>query len=178
MSSNSFYDNPQKTFLNSSYYGIDDFIESSENLLRNNQRNNLYSILVFDIDKFEEINNSDGIFLSNEVIALICSILECHIKEPNQYCYTNENFAILLENYKSIDVAMLVIQLSEEISNFFSTFKVKLSFGICIVNQSDQNISDLYIKACYAKSTIKGQNQQLLANYTELIIPELHILSF
>ena len=165
-----FYDNLNKNSLNSSNIDIYRFVESAERLLESNLKNSTYALLVFDIDKFHEINKSYGDSIMNELIARINSTLKSHIKEPNLYCNVKEHFAILLENYKSIDIAMLVIQLSEEISCFYPELKIKPAFGICIAGPSDRKVSSLYKRAFYAKNTIKGQDKQLLANYTELIL--------
>jgi GGDEF domain-containing protein len=164
-----FYDNLNKTSLNTSGTGIFHFTEAAEKLLKSNPENNSYALLAFDIDQFSEINKLYGSSLTNELITHINSILKNHIKEPNLFCNINENFAILLENYKSIDIAMLVIQLSEEISCLYPELKIKLAFGICMAGQFEQKFSSLYKRAFYAKNTIKGQDQQLLANYTELL---------
>lgn len=162
-----FYENLNKASFNISNIDIYQFTKSSEKLLKNNTQKNTYAVLVFDIDQLNEFNNS----IKNELIAHIESTLKNYINEPKLYCNMNDgNYVILLENYKSIDIALLVILLTEEISDYIPELNIKPTFGICIADQSDQNIPSLYKRAFYAKSTIKGQNQKLLANYTELIL--------
>jgi GGDEF domain-containing protein len=161
------YYNLDKISIFPSNIGLYHFTESAEKLLKNNPNRNSYALLAFDIDNISEISKLYGIFFVSELFVQISSTLRNHIMDPNLYCNMNENFAILLENYTSIDIAMLVIQLSEEISNINPELNIKLAFGICIAGPADQNISFLYKRAFLAKSTIKGKDQPLLANYTE-----------
>lgn len=152
------------------------FTEYAEKLLKN-ESNNSYAVLAFHVDKFTEIKRLYGNSLANELITHIDSTIKNYIHEPSLHYNREDNYAILLENYKSIDIAMLVIQLSEEISCFYPELNIKLAFGICIAAQPNQNITSLYKRALYAKSTIKGDGQLLLANYTDLIFRKRKIPS-
>jgi GGDEF domain-containing protein len=165
-----FYDNLYKASLNISNIGISHFTETADGLLTNNPNNNLYTVLVLNIDKSGEINKLYDNSIPNELIAQIGSSLKNHIKAPNLYCnFNGKNFAVFLENYKSIDIALLVIQLTEEISGIYPEVNIRPAFGICTAGQYDQSFFSLYKRAFYAMTTIKGRDQQLLANYTELI---------
>ncbi len=162
------YENQNITSTNSTNIKIYHFIEAAKVLLHNSTGNNSYAVLTFKIDSSGKSNKLRGNSLSNELITHISSTLRTHIKEPNLYCNINENFVILLENYKSIDIAILVIQLSEEISCFCRDLKTKLSFGICMADQTNQEICSILKRALYALSPLKRQENQLLACCTEL----------
>ncbi len=145
------------------------FIEAADWLLNNNPKQHTYAVLAFDIGSLSESNRLYGNSRTSELITHISSLLSIHIKEPNLYCNFRENFAIFLEDYTSIDIAILVIQLSEEITGYCRNLNAKPTFGFCIAGQSDQRISSLYKRAFYAKNSIKGQERPLLANYTEIL---------
>ncbi len=162
-------DTTNKNSLYTSSIDFYNFTEYAEKLLKNKRSNNSYAVLAFHIDKFHEIKRIYGNSLADELITHIDSTIKNHINESSLHCNREDNFAILLENYKSIDIAMLVIQLSEEISCFYPALNIKLAFGICIAAQPNQDITSLYKRALYAMSTIKGDGQLLLANYTDLI---------
>lgn len=140
------------------------FIESIE--MRTVKQNVTYAILVFDIDNYIDLIQQYGDFATKETMAQVHKTLQDHIRQPHMYYGCADQFVILLENYKSIDAALLVIDLSEEIYGFCP--EAKLTFGICIAGPSDRNISTLYQRACLAKNSIRGQNQPILANYSDL----------
>ena len=145
------------------------FEEAAKCIMQHNTGNNSYTLAVFDIDKFSEINEMFGFSVGDELIQHICSTLQANITWPHLCCRLyDDNFALFLENYKSVDIALLVICLAEEIAKYNSDLKNKLSFGICQAKEADFDIEALYKRAIYAKSTIKGETHQLLASYTEV----------
>lgn len=161
------FENQNITSTNTTNIKIYHFIEAAKVLLQNSCTDNSYAILTFKIDTAGKANRSYGNPLSDELITRVNSTLRAYIKEPNLYCNINENFVILLENYKSIDIAILVIQLSEEISDFCPKLKTSLSFGICMADQANQEVCTILKRALYALSPLKRQAHQLLANYME-----------
>lgn len=168
-----FYDSLNQLSFNDSEIPISDmnnFIESAEKLLKNNKNGKTYTMIVFDIDNFREINSLYGYSTGNDILNHIAKILSSYIREPNLYCRVyDDNYALFLENYREIDIALLVIYLTEEISNYYIDLKTKLSFGICKTEPEDRNILSICSKAYFAKSTIKGKEHQLLANYDEVV---------
>lgn len=142
------------------------FQESAEATLKNG-KDHSHTMIVFDIDKFHDIIEYYGYDTANEVLAQIELILKAYIQQPSLYCrLCNDNFVILLQDYKDIDVAMLAIQLTEELSGYYAD--TKLSFGISKAD-TGADISSLYRRAYYAKNTVKGRGRHLLANFNEII---------
>lgn len=149
------------------------FFLASEDLLKDISDNNSYTMVVFDIDNFSKINKLYGYNTGNNLLTHIGSTIKSNLGEPNLYCRLHDdNFALLLENYREIDIALLVIQLAEEINHFNRLLQLKLSFGICKVDSNDYTIPNLCTRAYYAKSTIKGNSQHLLANYDDVMFAE------
>jgi hypothetical protein len=56
------------------------------------------------------------------------------------------------------------------ISRYVPELKIKLTFGICKADSSERDVLSLYQKAFFAMNTIKGQDQQLLADYQEIMV--------
>lgn len=143
----------------------------AEGLLKDASNDFSYTIVVFDIDNFSKINKLYGYNTGNNLLTHIECTIKANIGEPNLYCRMHDdNFALLLVNYKEIDIALLVIQLTEEINHFNRLLQIKLSFGICKVDEADCDIPYLCTRAFYAKSTIKGKAQHLLANFDDVIL--------
>lgn len=146
------------------------FSVTAERLLKQNFFHHAYTMVVFDIDCFKKMNECLGYSHGDELLRYIEKTLQTYISAPNLFCRVHDdNFALFLEDYKEIDIALLVIQLTEEISKFASHVDINLSFGICKAEFAELDIPSLCSRAFYAKSTIKGKEQQLLADYDEVI---------
>jgi diguanylate cyclase (GGDEF)-like protein len=160
------------TSLNNSCISISDifhFEASAKKMLNNKSDFISHIMIVFGIDNFKEINESYGYAVGNELLSYVQIILNSNIEKPHLYCQLySDSFAIFLENYKDIDLALLTIQLTEEISSYHIDIKPKLSFGICKATTSDLNIPSLCGRALYARRTIKTDAGQLMADYHEI----------
>lgn len=155
---------------NSSISDLNLFTTSAENMLNQKESNSSHIMIVFGIDNFNDINACYGNDSGNELLKYVHLTLKSYIPAPNLFCQLqSDSFAIFLEDYKNIDLALLAIQLTEEISNYNPKYMAKLSFGICKALPSDTNISPLCSRALYAKRTLKMKAPQLLADYNELI---------
>jgi GGDEF domain-containing protein len=169
-----FYDtNLNKTSIhvsNPNFPEMNHFTTSAERLLNNNPQNYSYTMIVFDINLLSKINETYNHVIYNALIKHVFATLQANIQEPNLFCQINDdNFAIFVENYKAIDIALFVINLTEEISSYNSELTIKLTFGSCPADYSKMNISTLSRLAFYAKSTLNGQSNRLLADYNELV---------
>ena len=145
------------------------FESLARNLLTEDRGLCYYNMIVFDVDQFSEINRRYGYLVGNNFLAYIESVLKANVQEPDLYCRLyDDHFALFLKDCKDIDLALYVIQLSEEVSKFSPEINNKLSFGICRTDSLNLDILSLCNCAIYAKNTIKGQACQFLANYNEL----------
>ena len=168
-----FYDyNPNNTLPEVSTIELNDmycFTLSAGSLLKNSVACNVYDMIVFDIDNFSDINKTYGYNVGDELLEYIEQTLHSILPTTSLFCRMHDdNYALLLENCSEIDIALLVIQLTEEINRFRTSFQVQLSFGITKVDSSENNIPSICTRAFYAKSTIKGQ-KNLLANFDEIV---------
>lgn len=148
---------------------IHHFAETAAKMLSSNTYSHTYIMIIFGINNLSEINHCYGSAAGHGLICHIQKIIKSYIHEPNLYCHFNvDNFAIFMENCKDIDLALLVIQLTEEIADFNRGYNIKLSFGICKANHSDSSISSLLSRALYAKRSVKIDAYQLLVDYNEI----------
>lgn len=155
---------------NSNISDICDFEAAAEKMLKLSSNTDSHIMIVFGIDNFNEINAYYGHSAGTELLSFVCNVLNSYVTEPNLYCQLHsESFAIFLENYKDIDLALLAIQLTEEISGFNKNYDTKISFGTCKASPTDQSISSLCSRALYARRTIKIDARQLLADYNEIV---------
>lgn len=145
------------------------FAIDAEDIIKNNT-DKQYAMVVFDIDKFRIINDLYGAREGDRVLNYIGSILKSHIKKPNLYCrmYVDQ-FAILMEYKNECEFYNLSKLVSREISQYPIPFEVKLSFGVCKVDNPGIAITTLCDHASLAKKTIKGNILKLLSFYDETI---------
>jgi hypothetical protein len=153
---------------NNYYSNVYDFTVSTEFLLKNNPYHT-HTLLVFDIKSLNEIESEA--LINSSFSNYVDTIIHSNTQKPDLYCRLNDKTVIvLLENYSSIDVAMLVINLNEDIANYKPEYNIKLKFGTCIAEDFEIDIISLYRRAYFAMSTIKDNEQQLMANYNEIIL--------
>ncbi len=149
--------------------GMHHFTVSAQKLLYNGNRQHTYTMIIFDVTMLGETSEACSLYAFRYLITYVDTVLKKYIAKPDLFCQMNHNtFAILVENYKSVDIALLAISLMEEASQFDPDLKVKLTFGTCLSNQPDTDITALYRQAFYAKNTIKDQNHHILADYNEI----------
>ncbi len=170
-----FYDNNLNRYsLNLSPDKLQDmyhFTILAEQLLRDHQKEHSHTMVAFHIQKpalhsrIYDINSGEGLAKHTE------AALKSHIKNPNLSCGINEDtFIFLLEDYKTVDTALLVINLTEEISRYYPDLKLRLTFGSCRADPYEYEIPCLCRRAFYAMSTISGDDQQLMADYNDIIL--------
>lgn len=153
------------------YYGSDikHFLDAANELLNNQNNPETHTMVVFSINHLKEINTRYGFDTGCELISYVHNILKAYINKPQLFSDFNTNhFAIFLNNYKKIDLALLVIQLTEEISNYNKDINITLSFGICQAGPLDDNINRIYKRALLAKNCIKSETFRFLADYNEI----------
>ncbi|HHV12738.1 MAG TPA: hypothetical protein GXX75_20915 [Clostridiales bacterium] len=149
--------------------GMHHFTVSAQKLLHKGSRRHTYTMIIFDVTLLGGASEACNLYVFRDLVAYVDTVLKKYIAKPDLFCQMNHNtFAILVENYKSVDIALLAISLMEEANQFDPGLKVKLTFGTCLSNQPDIDITALYRQAFYAKSTIKDQNHHILADYNEL----------
>jgi GGDEF domain-containing protein len=142
---------------------------SAERMLYNSRNNGPHIMIVFGLNHLSDITADYGPITELELTCYVQDILKAYIPEPNLFCpLTSDTFAVFLENFKDIDVALLVIQLTEEISSFQKQNDITLSFGICKETPFLSNVLSLYNCALYAKESVKIDSLQFLADYSEL----------
>jgi GGDEF domain-containing protein len=149
---------------------INQFVASAERLLQDNSNPYSHTMIVFGINNFSDIITNYGFAAGEELAGYVKSVLKSYLQEPNLFChYQAGSFAMFLEDYKDIDLALLVIQITEEITRYHKDYNLKLSFGVCKASPSASTFYCLYRRAMYAKSSVNTDAFQLLADYSEVV---------
>lgn len=165
-----FYDNcpnPSTIIPGSFYSNLYKFTVSAEEQLQNHSDCS-HVMLVIDCKTGNSTRNKS---IRRGLMDYLNVLIKDYINAPYISCQVNENtFTILLENYKEIDISVLVIYLTEMISAYHPELRSKLTFGFCKADSSECDVLSLYQKAFYAMNTIKEQDQQLLADYHEIMV--------
>ena len=173
-----FYDNSLNRYsLNlakNNYYELYQFTIAAEQLVKNNLGRHSYTMIVFNIhtpnDMYHALK-SDSIPAFKDLTIQVASALGTHLPTQTLYCAMNiDTYAILLEDYKPVDTALLVINLTEDITNHYPDSKLRLTFGSCEADAYEYDIPSMCRRAFYAMSTITGDDPQLMVDYNEIIL--------
>ncbi len=144
------------------------FTVDAEEIIRGN-KGRTYAVVVFDIDKFQVINDLYGSKAGDGVLRHIGYILSYKIGQSSLYCRMYaDNFAILMQYENDSDFSAIADLLEEEINHYPLNLRVMLSFGVCRA-EGETDIITLCDRAVLAKKTIKGNVIKLIAYYDETL---------
>ena len=145
---------------------------SEHNLDFAKRENENLSIIMLDIDKFKNINDTYGHQVGDDVIIALANTLQEHQRKSDIICrYGGEEFVILLPN-TSIDGASIVAnKIKNEIElidiNSNKNINITASFGISLVNLQDEStIEEALARADKALYNAKesGRNRVCIYN--------------
>ena len=132
------------------------------------------SILMIDIDKFKNINDTYGHKTGDNVIVEISKTLMTLVRENDIVVrYGGEEFVILLQHIppkKTLAIAKKICKKIESLeipTDNFDTIKVSVSIGVSEVqNPSDKNIEDILNRADKALYEAKNQGRNRVIHYS------------
>lgn len=161
---------PLTQLFNRRYFSV-----QSEKIKSYSKRNNIpLSLIVLDIDKFKNINDTYGHLIGDEVIIHIARILEKNIRQSDVVArFGGEEFVILLQDacsndaYKVAEKIRHVIELCEIELSDNKTLKYTISLGIAQFDDviDDNNLEHTFARADEAlyKAKQSGRNKSILA---------------
>ncbi len=142
------------------------FTMDAKETIRNN-KDKTYAIVVFDIDKFQIINDLYGSKAGDGVLRHIGYILKYKVGQTGLFCRMYaDNFAVLMQYKKDSDFGCIADLLGEELNHYPLNLRVRLSFGVCKADD-ETDIITLCDHAGLAKKTIKGNVLKTIAHYDE-----------
>lgn len=122
-----------------------------------------YAIIRFDVDKFKIINDIYGTGEGDRVLQYISDTLESFCGENTIFARMNSDVFVMLMRYDDTDTIIeLINKVNKSVSRYPIEHKMKLSAGICIVDDRGVPVNLLCDRANLAAKKIKGN---LLFNY-------------
>jgi diguanylate cyclase (GGDEF)-like protein/PAS domain S-box-containing protein len=122
-----------------------------------------FSVIMFDIDFFKEINDRYGHIIGDDVLKALALLIMKNIREEDYFIrWGGEEFLIITPHTSSENALRLAekLRLQAESHNFVKNIKITLSFGIAMLRKKDNDAS--FIKraddALY-KAKLNGRNR-------------------
>jgi len=135
---------------------------------RRDRFNETFSIILFDIDHFKDINDTQGHSMGDKVLVELTTIVRQKLKELKMRRTTlfsrwgGEEFIILLQFKKRDEAYKIANILREEINryNFPNSIKVNCSFGVTEVKPTDTQVDIFHrVDEALYKAKENGRNQ-------------------
>lgn len=149
------------------------------------KRNNNYSIVVFNINKFKYINDIFGEKGANELLCYIKSVLDKNTNDQEYYCHDNaDQFIILVNSINKDEILNKINTIRNEICNF-SDIKnqncdIKIYIGICnYIKQEDKSITYkvMYDNALFSMKQAR-KTKEYLSFYDDNIHRDMYNQNF
>ena len=129
-----------------------------------------YAIIDFDIKKFKVFNATYNFSGGNLLLKYIANILSNSIGEGEYFSrIAADSFCLLIKHTTDEDIVARVDKIAEQVSRFTDNYRIRLSFGICIIDDPKMTVSALHDCAIIAKQTIKHKTDIQYAFYDEPI---------
>ena len=159
-------------------YNTQTFFEKIDKLIKN-RPNEQYCILRFDVAGFKAINESFGLEEGNRLLRGIARLIRQRlISEKEIFArLTADVFAICLTGGSERSL-QLVQALTLRLEHYSDTFRVKLFFGICPVENPRTPAHILCDWAYLAQKTVKGSDIVNFAFYDDALRKRLHDESY
>ncbi|MBF0119884.1 MAG: diguanylate cyclase [Desulfobacterales bacterium] len=115
--------------------------------------NNVFSLLIYDIDHFKKINDKYGHAVGDTCIKEIIASIKPVLRKSDFFArFGGEEFVIILPETKIEDAFLVAekIRITAEQIQFFhkaEEFKITISIGVSQIEPSDQSCESLFIRA-------------------------------
>ena len=159
-------------------YNTQTFFEKIDKLIKN-RPNEQYCVLRFDVAGFKAINESFGLEEGNRLLRGIARLIRQRLTPEKEIFarLTADVFAVCLTG--GAERSMQFIQaLSLRLDHYSDTFRVKLFFGICPVENPRTPAHILCDWAYLAQKTVKGSDIVNFAFYDDALRKKLHDESY
>ncbi|WP_374289079.1 putative bifunctional diguanylate cyclase/phosphodiesterase [Desulfovibrio desulfuricans] len=159
-------------------YNTQTFFEKIDKLVKN-RAHEQYCILRFDVAGFKGINESFGLEEGNRLLRGIARLVRQRLTPEKEVFarLTADVFAVCLAG-DSERALQFVQALSLRLEHYSDTFRVKLFFGICPVENPRTPAHILCDWAYLAQKTVKGSDIVNFAFYDEVLRKKLHDESY
>lgn len=143
------------------------FYIDAESTIRGNL-DKQYAIIVFDIDRFKNINDLYGMSKGDEVLKFVGSVLRDTFGCKENYARMHSDmFSFYMEYDRKIDIIRVIEKIRKKISSNGVDFDLNTSFGIYLVQDRGVPINLMCDRAMVASKTTKGDVMRFCAFYDE-----------
>lgn len=146
------------------------FFESMKNLLQENTQEK-FALIRMDIDNFSLYNTAYGSKNGNKLLKEMASGIERILKKKKMKAYAyghivSDIFCICLP-YKKEQTEELISCIAETVQAYSSTYRLKASFGIYVIDDIHEDLEEMYSHTADAARTCKNDMNLLFAYYTK-----------
>lgn len=146
------------------------FCIDAKKLLRKNKDG--FAYIVMDVDSFKLVNDYYGYDHGNKTLRFIYSLWKELLDSDGTVCrIAADRFAILMPCQTKEDAENTVNEFVERCHKYYKDNSIDYiltpSIGIYLVNKGETNLQALQTKAVMAKSTVKGQRENVYAFYSQ-----------
>ncbi len=143
------------------------FYIDAESTIRSNL-DKQYAIIVFDIDRFKNINDLYGMSKGDEVLKFVGNVLRDTFGCSGNYARMHSDmFSFYMEYDRKIDIIRVIEKIRKKISSNGVDFDLNTSFGIYLVQDRGVPINLMCDRAMVASKTTKGDVMRFCAFYDE-----------
>lgn len=136
-----------------------------------------FSMIRFDIDRFHLINSYFGITFGNQLLIYIAKALGDYV--TNEYSVGTygrivaDTFAFCIPTNDTVVLENVIHQFDKIVKKYDNSFDIVTTFGICIITDPTLSADTIYDRASLAAKTSKGNYVQNFAYYDELMDKKL-----
>ena len=146
------------------------FCVDTKKLLRKNK--NDFAYIVMDIDSFKLVNDYYGYDHGNKTLRFIYSLWKELLSPDDAVCrIAADRFAVLMHCSSKEQAEKTVNEFVERCHQYYKNNSIDYiltpSIGVYLVNKGEINLQSLQTKAVMAKSTVKGQRENVYAFYSQ-----------
>ncbi|MCM1296818.1 MAG: GGDEF domain-containing phosphodiesterase [Muribaculaceae bacterium] len=127
-----------------------------------------YAIIVFDIDRFKNINDLYGMTKGDDILKYIGEVLMDIFGYNENYARMHSDmFAFYIEYERKIDIIRIIEKIRKKIGTKEKDAEVNTSYGIYLVQDRSVPINLMCDRAMVASRTTKGDVMRFCAFYDE-----------
>nr|WP_315021980.1 GGDEF domain-containing protein [uncultured Aminipila sp.] len=137
---------------------------------RSDNTQNIIALIMIDVDKFKEINDSYGHLYGDKALVCVANLLKKSCKNKNAFLsrYGGDEFTIIYQTRQLSNIQKLLALIEQNTNTFnFSKkeiFTISLSIGYAVWESDNKSIDDLISQADYNMYQIKSYKKKNVKN--------------
>jgi putative two-component system response regulator len=131
----------------------------------NQQGNEQYVLMFFDLDNFKQANDTRGHLFGNAVLKYVASVVKDHVRGEDTVARVGGDEFVVFMKYQG-DPTALVERVFQAVSINYQDFQIRVSMGVALADAPGYNYKQLYQQADTAMYTIKNSSKNGYCFYT------------